>query len=822
MRFGTQNDDSFATSFGQDSLDAGTGQDKIVYDATAYTPGSTITQAINGGGGTDTLTIRLTQEQLEKLRGELYAYAAALPKELNFYDQNIRPTADNPLQIKPDMLRQLMAGTLTTGQNNQATPFEFASIGVKITQFEALRFEVASAAPVAAPPVVTPPVVTPPAVNRDVTGTAAEDGAVSVLKVLADAPGGKPLTVTGLSATLPAGVTYDALTGSLKLDPRHAAFQSLAGGETTTVTVSYGISDGSVTTSARATWTVTGTNDGPVAAAATQAGTVAEDRVAGASGAFTFSDPDGKDVHSQIVSGPANGYGTLKAILATDSTGGGTGEVKWNYTLDKAKAQSLAAGRKVTENWTVTLDDGRGGTIGKAVAITIEGANDALVITGAGAASTITEDAKLPATGTIFFTDADLTDRHTVKVVPASGQTALGTLSLGAVSQDGAGRSLGWSYQLDNAKAQYLGAEASVTERYTILIDDGQGSTASQEIAITVKGANDAPSAGVDTIYVSTETKNVALPFSVFLANDSDADGNTLTIGTNISSFSSGLSGFKVADGKIAFDVTAKAAGTESFSYELSDGKGGTTLGTVNLKVLATTTKIDDIKLSSTYAASWLDARNDDDLLTGSDSAATAGSLQRDWLFGGTQNDKLRGGAGNDWLDGGNEHDTLFGDADNDTLLGGSGNDTLWGGTGADSLDGGNNDDTLYGEADNDTLVGGDNNDTLWGGSGADSLSGGNNDDRLAGGVGNDRLNGGKGDDVFVFSKGDGSDVIEDFRVAGTDKLDLDTASITLTKMSFEGMVSTRITAQGWAVGDEIILKGFDYTVTPIASGWII
>ncbi|MFC7735493.1 Ig-like domain-containing protein [Roseomonas sp. GCM10028921] len=334
-----------------------------------------------------------------------------------------------------------------------------------------------------------------------------------------------------------------------------------------------------------------------------------------------------------------------------------------------------------------------------------------------------------------------------------------------------------------------------------------------------VKGANDAPSAGADMILVSTETKNVALPFSVFLANNSDADGNPLTIGRDISIFSSGLSSFKVDGGRITFNVTAKAAGTESFSYEPSDRKGGTTLGTVKLKVLATTTKADDVKLSGSYAASWIDAGNADDLVTVADST---GSPQRDWLFGGTQNDRPRGGAGDDLLDGGSDDDTLFGEADNDTLLGSSGNDTLWGGSGADSLGGGNGDDTLSGEADSDTLFGGDNNDTLWGGSGADSLSGGNNDDKLAGGVGNDRLNGGKGNDVFVFPKGDGSDVIKAFRIAGTDRLDLDTSLVTLTKTSFESVLSTRITAQGWAAGDEIILKGFDYTVTPIASGWII
>ena len=33
------------------------------------------------------------------LKGELDDYAATLPKELNFYDQNIKATADNPFQL---------------------------------------------------------------------------------------------------------------------------------------------------------------------------------------------------------------------------------------------------------------------------------------------------------------------------------------------------------------------------------------------------------------------------------------------------------------------------------------------------------------------------------------------------------------------------------------------------------------------------------------------------------------------------------------------------------------------------------------------------
>ncbi len=111
-----------------------------------------------------------------------------------------------------------------------------------------------------------------PVVGGAVTGTATEDGASVTLDALAkasDVDAGTTLSVTGLPGTLPAGVIYDPTTHSFTLDPSNAAYQSLAAGHMTTVTVNYSVSDGTVTTPASVSWTVTGTNDAAVIGAPT-------------------------------------------------------------------------------------------------------------------------------------------------------------------------------------------------------------------------------------------------------------------------------------------------------------------------------------------------------------------------------------------------------------------------------------------------------------------------------------------------------------------------------------------------------------------------
>ncbi|HDR1006061.1 TPA: hypothetical protein QB217_000248, partial [Pasteurella multocida] len=71
--------------------------------------------------------------------------------------------------------------------------------------------------------------------------------------------------------------------------------------------------------------------------------------------------------------------------------------------------------------------------------------------------------------------------------------------------------------------------------------------------------------------------------------------------------------------------------------------------------------------------------------------------------------------------------------------------------------------DIFFGSLNDDRLYGGEGDDHLYGGLGDDRLYGGEGEDYLEGGVGQDILEGGQGSDTYVFSKGHGQDIIEDY-----------------------------------------------------------
>ena len=106
-------------------------------------------------------------------------------------------------------------------------------------------------------------------------------------------------------------------------------------------------------------------------------------------------------------------------------------------------------------------------------------------------------------------------------------------------------------------------------------------------------------------------------------------------------------------------------------------------------------------------------------------------------------------------------NDSLNAIYNNSELYGYGGNDTISGFNGNDIIDGGEGDDYLYGGYGNDILDGGEGDDYLYGGYGNDILDGGK---------GNDYLYGGEGDDTYIFNKGYGTDVINDYNGLDTVK----------------------------------------------------
>jgi hypothetical protein len=80
---------------------------------------------------------------------------------------------------------------------------------------------------------------------------------------------------------------------------------------------------------------------------------------------------------------------------------------------------------------------------------------------------------------------------------------------------------------------------------------------------------------------VATTPQGVAVTLSV-LANDSDANGDALTV----TSVSKPQFGAATTDGqRVTYTPGATFVGTDSFSYFVSDGRGGVATGSVTVSV---------------------------------------------------------------------------------------------------------------------------------------------------------------------------------------------------------------------------------------------
>ena len=306
----------------------------------------------------------------------------------------------------------------------------------------------------------------------------------------------------------------------------------------------YVISDGhGGETTARATVSVAGVNDAPEAA--DDLATVAEDGVlrldAAALGA-NDRDADGDALSIQSVSNAVNGTVALvdgEAVFTP--TGSFTGWGSFDYVITDGNGGTSSA--------TVTVKIGEFNTAPVAADETVGGVEDV---------------AQVIAAASLLANETDI-DGDALTIVAVSNATG------GSVSLDGNGD------VLFTPDANFHGAAS-----FDYTVSDGNGGSASATATINVASVNDAPTGSGETID-ATEDTALTIAASVLLANEADADGDTLTIASvaNASSGNVSLDG----NGDVAFTPAADFSGNATFEYIVTDGNGGTTTQVATVSV---------------------------------------------------------------------------------------------------------------------------------------------------------------------------------------------------------------------------------------------
>jgi VCBS repeat-containing protein len=384
----------------------------------------------------------------------------------------------------------------------------------------------------------------------------------------------------------------------------------LAQGQTLTQTYALTVDDGhGVAVTQKVVVDIIGTNEAPVivAAATTATGTVTEDTNAdannnlSAAGTVSFTDVDLTDTHSVSVSVPAgsNYLGTFTPTFtaATDATGGKTGTVGWNFTVADDATDFLAQGQTLTQTYTVTVADNHGGTTKQDVVVTINGSNEAPVVTADESTGSLTEPTDTPTqdnsvpgallttNGSFTFTDVDIADKHTIIDFSPAGRGAspfgeLKDVSISTDTVNGIGGVVSCTYTIPVAAVESLSAGETLDESFNVTIADNHGGTATKTVTVTTVGTNDFPVAHDDvltSINGSPLTKNSA-PISlnstlatVLKANDildpDHGSPNSVTFGSSVTVAPNDF-------GITASDVTFTASG-----FGKSGGGTSLTLG---------------------------------------------------------------------------------------------------------------------------------------------------------------------------------------------------------------------------------------------------
>jgi len=294
------------------------------------------------------------------------------------------------------------------------------------------------------------------------------------------------------------------------------------------------------------TVTITGSNDAAIISG-TATGSVIEADTASpgtptASGTLTDTDVDNAANAFAAVTSPtasAGGYGTFTMTAAG----------VWTYTLDDTNSavQALNAGNTLTDSFTVTTVDGTA----QVVTVTINGSNDAAIISGTTTGSVVeirgvvnATPGTQTATGTLTDTDLD-NPPNTFTAVSLPGGYGSFTMTAAGV----------WTYTLDDASSavQALNVGDTRTDTFTVSSIDGTP----QVVTITIHG----PLVGTGTVPSLTLSES----HLTATALDDNIAGSTpnATLTTTSGNFSTAFTSVQGVDGA-----------TISYALSIAGGNG--------------------------------------------------------------------------------------------------------------------------------------------------------------------------------------------------------------------------------------------------------
>jgi VCBS repeat-containing protein len=348
---------------------------------------------------------------------------------------------------------------------------------------------------------------------------------------------------TALTASLVSGPSH----GTLTLQPDGAFTYIPQSGFTGTDTFVYRVSDGSASDDGVVTITVNPpTNQPPLATA--DAYTTSEDTpltVSAAAGVLANdSDPNNDPLTAVLVASPQHGTLTLNA------------DGSFTYTP--------AANFAGTDTFTYKASDGTLESSPATVTITVQPVNDAPVGVADQYHTSPDTPLNVGAGAGVLANDTDADGDPLTAVLVDQPQH--GTLVL---NSDGS-----FSY---TPQAGFRG-----NDTFTYRAFDGTANSAPTTVTITVTHP---PVAANDTYETNEDTPLVVSAATGVLANDSDADGDTLTAiliaqpqhGTVVLN----------ADGSFTYTPAANFFGTDSFRYQASDGVVASQPATVTITIHA-------------------------------------------------------------------------------------------------------------------------------------------------------------------------------------------------------------------------------------------